>query len=78
MPTILRLLGFRFYFYSDEGNEPPHVHVEKGDSRGKVWLDPLKEEDLSQFKAKERRKALDIIADHQENLKDHWNEYFGE
>lgn len=29
MPTILRLLGFRFFFYSNEGTEPAHVHVEK-------------------------------------------------
>ena len=78
MPTILRLLGFRFFFYSDEGTEPPHVHVEKGGSRGKVWLDPVEEDDLSRFKAKERRKALDIIKDNQENFKNFWNDYFGQ
>ena len=27
MPTILRLGSYRFYFFSDEGNEPPHIHV---------------------------------------------------
>ena len=27
MPTILRKNGFRFFFYSNERNEPPHVHV---------------------------------------------------
>ena len=33
MPTILRLEGYRFFFYSNEGSprEPPHVHVERGD-----------------------------------------------
>jgi Domain of unknown function (DUF4160) len=31
MPTLLRIEGFRFFFYSSEGQEPPHVHVEKGD-----------------------------------------------
>jgi hypothetical protein len=30
MPTIFRLDGYRFYFYSHEPNEPPHVHVDKG------------------------------------------------
>jgi hypothetical protein len=30
MPTVLRLKGHRFYFYSHEPNEPPHVHVDKG------------------------------------------------
>lgn len=28
MPTILRIDGFRFYFYSHEPNEPPHVHID--------------------------------------------------
>ncbi|MFM9947502.1 MAG: DUF4160 domain-containing protein [Saprospiraceae bacterium] len=35
MPTILKWLGFRFFFYSNEGNEPPHVHIEKGEALGK-------------------------------------------
>jgi hypothetical protein len=27
MPTIYRENGFRFFFYTHEGNEPAHVHV---------------------------------------------------
>ena len=38
MPTILRLLGLRFHFYSDEGAEPAHVHVDAGDGECKFWL----------------------------------------
>ncbi|HET6238742.1 MAG TPA: DUF4160 domain-containing protein [Acetobacteraceae bacterium] len=41
MPTVLRVDGFRFYFYSLEGNEPPHVHIEYGDSLAKYWLVPV-------------------------------------
>nr|WP_242060339.1 DUF4160 domain-containing protein [Aerosakkonema funiforme] len=26
MPTVLRIGAYRFYFYSHEPNEPPHVH----------------------------------------------------
>ncbi len=40
MPTILRIDGFRFFFYSNENDEPPHVHVEKGDAEAKIWLEP--------------------------------------
>src|SRR3989442_1801226 len=29
MPTLLRVEGFRFFFFSNEGQEPPHVHVSK-------------------------------------------------
>ena len=38
MPTILRVDGFRFYFYSHEPNEPPHVHIDKDAATAKVWL----------------------------------------
>lgn len=42
MPTILRVGAYRFHFYSDEGEEPPHVHVELGDGECKFWLDPIR------------------------------------
>jgi hypothetical protein len=41
MPTVLRLGPFRFYFYSHEPNEPPHVHVDRGDATIKIWLKPV-------------------------------------
>lgn len=41
MPTILRILGYRFYFCAMEGNEPPHVHIDKGAGTLKIWLDEL-------------------------------------
>ena len=30
-----------FFFYAEEGTEPPHVHVDKGDGSAKLWLQPL-------------------------------------
>ncbi|WP_409988699.1 DUF4160 domain-containing protein [Cellvibrio sp.] len=41
MPVILRLNGFRFFFYSNEGNplEPAHIHVSKDGDEAKIWLD---------------------------------------
>jgi hypothetical protein len=41
MPTILRIGSFRFHFYSDEGNEPPHIHVRGPDGECKFWLVPV-------------------------------------
>ena len=32
MPTVLRLNEYRFYFFSHEPNEPPHVHVDRNDA----------------------------------------------
>lgn len=42
MPTILRIGPWRFHFYSDEGLEPPHIHVDTGDGACKFWLDPVR------------------------------------
>jgi hypothetical protein len=29
MPTVLRIGQYRFFFYAGDGNEPPHVHIER-------------------------------------------------
>ena len=41
MPTILRVGRFRFPFYSDEGTEPPHIHVRCAEGECKFWLDSV-------------------------------------
>ncbi len=38
MATILLIRGWRFFFYSNERNEPPHIHARKGDMECKYWL----------------------------------------
>lgn len=41
-PTVLRVRGFRFYFFSRE--EPrAHVHVQHADGEAKFWIDPTVE-----------------------------------
>ncbi len=35
VPTILRVNGFRVYFFSHEPNEPAHVHIDRGDATAK-------------------------------------------
>lgn len=77
MPTILRQDGFRFFFYSNEGNEPIHIHVKKGDGEGKVWLEPNIEVDyLLGFTPREQRKLLSIIDNNIETIRNSWNDYF--
>jgi len=76
MPTILRKLGFRFFFYSDEGNEPPHVHVEKGKGRGKYWIDPVEKDYMHNFTKPEEKKVDNIVEQEQETFKKKWYEYF--
>jgi hypothetical protein len=38
MPTVLYIFGWRLFFYSNEGDEPVHIHAEKGDMECKFWL----------------------------------------
>lgn len=38
MPTLYREDGYRFFFFSNENEEPPHVHVEKAEGYAKFWL----------------------------------------
>ncbi|WP_091179851.1 DUF4160 domain-containing protein [Paramicrobacterium humi] len=37
----MRRQGFRFFFYSNEGAEPPHVHVARDRCEAKYWLAPV-------------------------------------
>ena len=77
MPTLLRLNGFRFFFYSNENNEPIHVHVNKADANGKIWLEPsISIEYLSGFTKSEEREILEIVDANVNNFKNKWNEYF--
>jgi hypothetical protein len=38
MPTVLRWGPYRAFFYSNEGGEPPHIHVRSGNYEAKFWL----------------------------------------
>jgi hypothetical protein len=42
MPTVLCLGPYRFFFYGDDREEPPHVHVEREDHLAKFWLEPVR------------------------------------
>ncbi|MBO9203481.1 MULTISPECIES: DUF4160 domain-containing protein [Niastella] len=77
MPTLLNLHGIRFFFYSNENNEPIHVHVTKGNANGKIWLEPLLEvEYLLGFTNSEQKIIIEAVQEHCEYFKKKWNEYF--
>lgn len=39
MPTILFVMGWRFFFYANESDEPIHIHCRKAEKECKYWLD---------------------------------------
>jgi len=77
MPTLLLIEGFRFYFFSDERQEPPHVHVRKGDSVAKLWLRPVDLAFARGFNRTELRHVRELTFEHQVLFIERWNEYFG-
>jgi hypothetical protein len=42
MPTVLRIGNYRFHFYSDERQEPAHIHVATSNGECKFWLEPVR------------------------------------
>jgi hypothetical protein len=77
MPTVLRIGPFRFYFYSHEPNEPPHIHIDRGMATIKVWLDPVEVAKSRGFRAHEIGGILNMVEEHQTRLLEAWHEYFG-
>ena len=75
MPTVLRIKGYRFFFFSNEGNEPIHIHVEKAGSYAKFWLDPIKIAMEIGFHRRELKDIGSIIKEHEEKIIDKWNDY---
>ena len=59
MPTVLEINGYKFKFYSNENDEPAHVHITKADGNAKYWLIPEVVEEYSYgFNIRERKEEI--------------------
>jgi hypothetical protein len=76
VPNLGRTGGFRFFFYSNEGSEPPHVHVEKGSSTAKLWLTPVSVARSDGLAAKELNTLVRIVEERRTGFLKAWNDYF--
>lgn len=75
MPTVLRIGPYRFHFYSDEGQEPSHIHVSASDGECKFWLEPIRLARNWGMAPHEIRKVEKLVFEHQTLLKAKYNEY---
>lgn len=75
MPTALRVRGCRFYFFAEERNEPPHVHVDKGSGTIKLWLRDLAIARMEGLKPAEIREVLRLAQEDHRHLLDCWHEF---
>ncbi len=76
MPTILRIGPFRFHFYSDEGNEPAHVHVRSGDCECKFWLEPVALACNKGIAPHDLRTIERLVFEHRQVLIEKYHEFF--
>lgn len=78
MPTILRLLGWRVFFYPNEGNEPIHVHCTKAEKECKFWVDVVSFDFIEEFAVnmspRDKREIRKILFEHFELIEQKWDE----
>ncbi|HSH39560.1 MAG TPA: DUF4160 domain-containing protein [Chthoniobacterales bacterium] len=78
MPEVLRIHGYRFFFFSREGNEPRHIHVEQAERYAKFWLEPIELAESRGFRSAELRELQSIIAEHRDKFMIAWHEHFSQ
>ena len=79
MPTILFIMGWRFFFYANEGNEPIHIHCRKGDMECKYWLDrenfAIDEAYSYNMGSRDKREVKKIIFEYFEFIEKEWDRF---
>ena len=69
------------FFYSNEGNEPMHVHARKGDTECKFWMLPetynVEEAWSHGLTPRLRREIRKVLFDHFDIIAEEWNRSFG-
>ena len=75
-PTILRIKGYRFFFFSRE-EERMHIHVLSNDGEAKFWLLPEVEIVKNyRFSNKQIKEIEEIIKENHNEFVNAWRKYF--
>jgi hypothetical protein len=72
MPTIKRIGRFRFYFFSNERNEPPHIHVKAAEDEAKFWLNPIRLANNYGFNGKELTEIELLVQQNRQEFLEAW------
>ena len=78
MPRVAIPGQYRFFFYSSDCAEAPHVHVRHERSMAKLWLDEgasLAQNDG--FSARELQRIRRLVQRHRQVLLDAWSDHCG-
>ncbi|MBM3128153.1 MAG: DUF4160 domain-containing protein [Chloroflexi bacterium] len=78
MPTVDNIGPYRFFFYSSDCDEPPHIHVERERNKAKFWLDPIRLEYSRGFGQTEINRIQRLVEKNIKFFSRKWDEYFGD
>ena len=76
MPTVLRIGAYRFFFYSGDKEEPPHIHVERESFTCKFWLNPVTYCKSKGFNRHEINQIYKMVEEYKDDFIRKWDEYF--
>jgi uncharacterized protein DUF4160 len=76
MPTVLQHGPYRFFFYSNEWGEPPHIHVVRDNCAAKFWLSDCSLASSTGFKGRELREIAWIVRTHRDDFLQRWHDFF--
>ncbi|OGR04575.1 MAG: hypothetical protein A2511_08830 [Deltaproteobacteria bacterium RIFOXYD12_FULL_50_9] len=74
---ILWVGPYKFYFYSHEPNEPPHVHVDRDNLSAKFWLQTVQLARNIGFSPRELNSLEVLVSENQKELLEKWYGNFG-
>ena len=75
MPTVLKIGPYRFFFYSNERGEPPHIHVQRERFLAKFWLNTVTLAGSRRFSSHELRIIQKYVDENREIFLEAWNEH---
>jgi hypothetical protein len=78
MPTVFRTGPYRFFFYSADRAEPPHIHVVRDARTAKFWLDPVSLAANHGFARPELEHLQGLIRDNAVLLLKAWYDFFAD
>jgi len=77
LPALLRVRGYRFFFFSMEGREPAHIHVGHAGRYAKFWLEPVNLANNRGFRGHELSEIRELVIENRDLFREKWHEYFG-
>ncbi len=76
MPPVLRIIGYRFFFFSLDSSEKPHIHVEKWGKYAKYWLLPVELAHNRGFRSHELTEIRKLVQENENLIEGKWHEFF--